>query len=82
MTRALGRDHGNVNVSGRYDLTEVNGEAVSEHEHVASLEVGFDVLLVHSRLLLVINKNHDDVSLLGSLGSGEYLKALSLSLCP
>ena len=82
VTGALGRDHGDVNVSGRNDLTEVDRKAVSKHQHVARLEVGLDVCLVHSSLLFVVDQNHDDVSFFRCLGSGEHLKALRLSLCP
>ena len=82
MSGSLGRDHCNVNVRGRNDLTEVDAEAVSEHKHIASLKVGLDVLLVHSCLLLVVDKDHNDVSLLCSVGGCVNLKALLLGSCP
>ena len=82
VTRSLGRDHGNVNVRRRYDLTEVDRKAVSKHQHVACLEVRLDVSLVHSCLLLVVDQNHNNIGLLGCFCGGEHLKALCLSLCP
>ena len=52
MAGSLGRDHGNVHVSGRYDAAEVDVEAMGKHQHVALLQVGFNVVLVQVSLLL------------------------------
>ena len=55
---------------------------MSEHQHVACFQVRLDVLLIHISLLLIIDQDHDDVSLLSSLSSGVYVEALLLSLSP
>ncbi len=78
---SLGGDHGHVDISGGIDQTEMDVEAVGEHQHIAGLEVGLDVLLVHGRLLLIIDQDHDDISHLCSLGSIVNGQALCLRLC-
>ena len=82
VTGSLGSNHCNVNVSRRNNLLEVNVEAVSEHKHIACFEVRLDVVLVESSLLLVVDKNHNDVSLFCSFGSCIYFKALCLCFSP
>jgi hypothetical protein len=82
VSRSLRSDHGNVNICRRNDLTEVDCETVSEHQHIARFQVRCNVLLVHCCLLFIIDQNHDDVSLLCGLCCGEYFEALCLSLCP
>ena len=51
-------------------------EAVCEHEHISGSKIGSNVLLVHISLKLVIDKDHDDISPLGSLSCGEDFKTL------
>ena len=58
---ALGGDHEHVHVRGRYDLAEVDVEAVGERQGLALGQVGRDILLVHIRLLLVGDQDHDDI---------------------
>ena len=82
MSGSLGSDHGNINVLGRYDTSEVNIETMSEHQHIALFQVGLDVILVQICLLLIVDQNHDDVGTLCSFCSGKYFKSLCLSLCP
>ena len=82
MSGSLGSDHGNINVLGRYDTSEMNVETMSEHQHIALFQVGLDVVLVQISLLLIIDQDHDDVSTLCSFCSGEYFEPLCLSLCP
>ncbi len=82
VSGSLRSDHCNVNVCRRNDAAEVDVEAMSEHEHIAFLKVGLDVLLVESSLLLIVDEDHDDVSLLCSLSSCEYLEALVNGLLP
>ena len=74
MAGALGGDHDHVDVLGRHDLAEVDVEAVGEHQRLAVLQVGRDVVLVDDGLRLVGDQHHDDVGLLGGLGGGEDLK--------
>ena len=82
MSGSLGSDHGNVNVSGRNDASEMNVEAMSKHQHVACFQVRLDVLLVKVCLLLVIDQDHDNVSLLCCFCSGINLEALCHCLVP
>ena len=80
VSGSLGSDHCDVNICRRLDQTEMNVEAVSKHEHIAGLEVGLDVLLVHSCLLLIVDQDHDDVRHLSCLSSIVNRESLSLSL--
>ena len=82
MTGSLRSDHSNVNVCRRNDLTEVDSETVSEHKHIAGLKVWFDILLIHSSLLFIIDKDHNDICLLCSFSRCKYFKALLYSLIP
>ena len=82
MSGSLGSDHGNINILGRYDTSEVNIETMSEHQHIALFQIGLDVILVQICLLLIVDQDHDDVSTLCSFCSGKYFKSLCLSLCP
>ena len=51
-----------------------------EHQHIAGLEVGLDVLLVHCSLLLIVDQDHDDIRKLSSLSSIVNRQALCLCL--
>ena len=82
MSGALRCDHCNVNVSRGNDAAEVNVEAVCEHEHIAGFEVRLDIFLVELSLLLIVDEDHDDVSLLCSFSGCVNLKSLSYSLVP
>ena len=82
MTRSLRSDHSNINICRRNDLTKVNCKTVSEHKHIACLKVRSDILLVHSCLLLIVNKNHNNIGTLSSLCSCIYLKALCFCFRP
>ena len=79
---ALGRDHGNVHVCRGLDKTEVDVKAVSKHQHIAGGQIGSNILFIHLGLQFVVDQNHNNISLLGSLSRGINLKALSLSLGP
>ena len=63
MTRSLRSDHGNVNVSRRFDLSEMDSKAVCEHEHITFFQVRLNIFFVHSCLFLIVDQNHDDISL-------------------
>ena len=82
VARSLRRDHGHVYILRRNNLVKVNIKAVGEHQHVALLQVRLNVLLVHGRLQLVVDQNHDNVCPLRSLGSCINLKPLCLGARP
>ena len=82
VARALGGNHGHVHERRRIDQAEMDVEAMGEHKHVAFFQVGLDVSLIHGRLLLVIDEDHDDVCLFGSFICCKHFKALCLSLGP
>ena len=68
---ALRGDHDDVDVCGRDDLLEVDVKAVGERQGLPFGQVGGDVLLVHIRLLLVGDQDHDDVGCLGRFRHGH-----------
>ena len=82
MSRSLWRNHGYVHILRRNNLSEMNGKAVSEHQHLALCQIRLDGLLVHVCLLLIINQNHNNVCSLGRLCCRIYLKTSCLCLGP
>ena len=82
MSGPFGSDHGHIHVGRRNDLAEMDGKTVSEHQHIALLQVGLNVLFVHCGLLLIVDQNHDNIRLLCCLCRGVDLQALSFCLGP
>ena len=80
VSGALGSDHDNVNVLGGNDAAEVNVEAVCKSKCLACSHIRSDVALINISLLLIGDKDHNDVGNLSSLAYRKYLKSLSLSL--
>ena len=78
MSRALRCCHENVNISRRNYLLISDIEAVSKGQSLAGGQVRSDVLGIHVGLLLIVDEDHDNVSLLGSLGHGVDLEAVLL----
>ena len=52
MTRALRRDHNNVDILRRDDLLIMNIEAVCKGQNIAGLQIRLDYILVDVSLLL------------------------------
>ena len=73
MAGALGGDHQHVHIFGGHDLLEVDVEAVCEHQGVAGLQIGGDVLLVYLGLHLIVDEDHHNVGPLGGVGHGHHL---------
>ena len=82
VTRALRRDHHHVDVLRRLDAAEVDVEAVRKREDHAGAQIRLDVLVVHRRLLLVVDEDHDHVGDLGGLGRGHNGQPGRLGLLP
>ena len=82
VSRALGSYHNNVYVLRRLDTAEMNIEAVSKSERLALGEIGLDALAVELRLLLIVDKYHNDVRCRCRLCCSHYLEPLCLCLCP
>jgi hypothetical protein len=75
MTGCFGRDHGNIDVGWRLDLSEVNIEAVREHERLAFGHVRRDFLGVQVALDVIGDQNHYEVSRFGGFGYGQDFQA-------
>ena len=56
-----------TDIAEKEAAAEVLFETVSEHKHIARFKIWFDFVLVQVSLLFIVDKNHDDVSLLCSL---------------
>ena len=82
MSRSLRRNHRYVYVCGRYDLTEMNIEAMRKHQHIALFQIRLDIFLVHGSLQFVIDQDHNDIRLLCRFRRRIYFKALCLRFCP
>ena len=76
MARALGGDHEYVHVLRRLDLAEMNVKAMGKRDGLALSQVGLDVLLVHIRLALVGDQDHNDVGGLGGIGHIHHGQAV------
>ena len=53
-------------------------KAVGESDSLTLRKVRGDVVIVHFSLTLIVNKYHDNIRFLSSLGYGIYLKAILL----
>ncbi len=82
VARSLRSNHGDVNIGRRHDASEMNVEAVSEHQHVALFQVRLDIFFVQLSLLFIIDQDHDNVSLLCSFRRGKDFKTLLLCSLP
>ena len=82
VARSLRSDHGDVDIFRRYDAAEMNVEAMREHQHITFFQVRLDIFAVQLRLLLIIDQDHDDISLLCSLCRCVYFEALLLCSLP
>ena len=80
MSGALGGDHQHVHIGGGDDLLKVDVEAVGEHQGVAGLQIGGDVLPVQIRLGFIVDEDHDDVGPPGGLGYAHDLQSGGLRL--
>ena len=80
MSRALRRDHPDVNTSRRRDLIEPDGEAVSEHEQVACFDAVCDFGFPDLGLPLVREQDHHDVSAARCLSDSQDFESCGLSL--
>ena len=61
VTRALRRDHDDVDVLRRLDAAEVNVKAVCKCQGLALGQVRLNALFVQCSLLFIVDENHDDV---------------------
>ena len=82
VTRSLRCDHDNIDILWWYDAAKVNVKAVCECKSLTLCEVWLDRFLIKCSLLLIRNKDHDDVRCLCSFLSCHNCKTLLLSLCP
>ena len=63
MSRSFWSDHSYINICRRFDASEMNVETMCEHQHIAFIQVWFNVFFVHICLQLIVDQNHNDVCL-------------------
>ena len=68
--------------AGGNDLAEVNREAVCKAQRLTCGKIRFDISLIHIRLALVVNEDHNDVSILRRVRSSHNLQAGRFCFCP
>ena len=73
---ALRRCHEHVHASRGHNLLVADVEAVREGNRLAFGQVGGNVLLVHVRLTLIVDENHDDIRLLRGFRNGHHVEAV------
>ncbi|CCY27818.1 putative uncharacterized protein [Firmicutes bacterium CAG:114] len=78
MAGALGGRHEHVHIRGGLDLLVADVKAMGKGNGLAGGEVRRDVLLVHLRLVFIVDEDHNDVRSLGGLGNGIDLEAILL----
>ena len=82
MAWCFWRDHCDIHILRRFDLSKMNGKAMREHQHIALFQIWFNGFFVKLRLFLIIDQNHDDVSFLSSFCCCIYFKSLFLGFFP
>ena len=60
----------------------MNVESMSKHQHISLFQVWLNVFLIHIRLQLVIDENHNNICFFCSFSCCIHFKSLSLCLCP
>ncbi len=77
MAGAFWGDQHAVDARGRFDLAEVDVEAVRAHQHVAFLQIRLDVLPINIALEFVGQQNVDDIGLLGGFLGAHRFEAVA-----
>src|SRR6185312_9901230 len=80
MTRALGRDHHDIDIRGRNDGFEMNAEAVGKAKNFTLGETRFNGRLVEFRLSFIRGKNLDPVGFFSRFGGSENGEPIRLRL--
>src|SRR5579883_270512 len=68
MSRRLRRNHRDINIRRWLDFVEVDIEAVREHQRLALLHVGRDVVAISVALHVIGYKDHDNVGFFRRVG--------------
>src|SRR5262247_659696 len=82
MSRALWRNHKNVDAGRWNNSLEMNVKTVAESQIVPVLKSRFDLFFVGLALKLVGQQGHDDISRLDSLGRVSDSETGIFGLCP
>ena len=75
MAGRFGRDHRDIDVGRGLDHSEMNAEAVGEHQRLAGSQVRRNVLLIEIALNVIGREDHDHLGLLCRFGGVENLQA-------
>ena len=80
MSRSFRCNHDDIDVGRRNDLLKVNIKAVSKAQCFALGKMILNVLLVESRLLLIVDKDHDNIGSLHGISRIHNGKSVFLRL--
>ncbi len=65
MPRPFGGDHEDVHILGRLDLIEMDIEPMTEDQGLVRIQMGKNVILENTRLMLVRGEDLNQISLFG-----------------
>ena len=82
MAGTFRRHHDDIQIGTRHHLVIVDVEAVGEGQRGAFLDVRLDILVIHSRDVLVRQQHHHDIGSLDRLGNFLNLDPGLLDLAP
>ncbi len=82
MARTLGRNHDDIEVGSGLDLPEVDVETVGKCQRCPFLDVGLDVAAVNVGMVLVRQKDHDQIGTLDRVAHFFHRDAGFLGLVP
>src|SRR6185436_11075525 len=82
VSRRLGRDHHHVEIGARYDLAEVDIEAVGKSQRRAFLHVRLDVAAIDVGDMLIGQQDHHEIRGLDRVGDVLHIQPRLLGLVP
>src|SRR5579862_6048166 len=80
MSRALGRDHDDIDARGRNDGLEVNAETMRDTQNLSRNQIGSDLAFVQLALGLVRREDMDPISALSGLGRRNHREPIGTRL--
>ena len=82
MSRCFWRDHRNIYICRRYDLSEMDRKTMCKHQHVSFFQVRLNIIFIHCSLFFIIDQNHDHICFFRCLCCCKYFKSLCFCFCP
>src|ERR1019366_6286005 len=80
MTGTLRRNHRHIDVRWRHDLRIVQAKTMSRQQQFARSQAGPNITLKYLAMMLIRDKNHNDIGLLSCIGGSQHTQPITLSL--